>query len=304
MILFHRESVIRSGQDASVTFREQDVFGSGETVIRAWSVGDGPHQIFICNDIGAPADCWAGLMTALGDDYTLVGFHYRGTSGSSRPLHESETGIDHHVADAAAVMSHYELAAPLTIGWSTGVPIAYQLAATRPSLVSSLLAIAGLPRGGAGRLVEMLSGTFISGVAQASRLVPSSVMSVINKAPVDSATAQFMRRSGLASADVPPELLTRIVASYLEQDHRWYLKLISGAANSDLDDADPVRCPTQFLMGRSDILVPAPLALDTVRQLPQAELEIVPGTHFLPLEQPAVVAAAVRSLANEHIGND
>ncbi len=286
-----------------MTFREQDVFGAGETVIRAWSVGDGPRHVFVFNDIGAPADCWAGLIGALGDEYSLFGFHYRGTSGSSKPLHESDTGIDHHVADAEAVMKHYELQVPLTLGWSTGVPIAYQLAATRPAAVSALLAIAGLPRGGAGRLVEMLSGTFISGVAQMSRLVPNSVMALINKAPVDSATAQFLRRSGLAAADVPPELLSRIVAGYLEQDHRWYLKLISSAARSDLQDAEPVTVPTQFLMGRSDILVPAPLALDIVRQLPQASLEVVPGTHFLPLEQPGVVAAAVRSLANEQIGS-
>ena len=284
-----------------MSFREEDVFGSGETVIRAWSVGTGPLTVFICNDIGAPAECWAGLIDVLGDDYTLVGFHYRGTSGSSRPLNESETGIDHHVADAEAVLAHYEKRTSLTIGWSTGVPIAYQLAATRPELVSSLLAIAGLPRGGTGRLVEMLSGTFISGVVQASRLIPNPVVTLINKAPVDSATTQFLQRSRLASADVPPELLEKVVAGYLDQDPRWYLKLISGAANIDIEDGDAVQCPTQFLMGRSDILVPAPLALDAVRRLPQASLDIVPGTHFLPLEQPGVVADAVRSLIDQEL---
>ena len=281
-------------------FSEQDVFGAGETVISSWSAGTGPTGILVLSDFGAPAVCWRDFSESLAADFRIVGFHYRGTYGSSRPLNESQTSVDDHVADAMAVLDHHRMSAPIVVGWSTGAPVAFRLAATYPDRVRALLAVAGVPRASdsAGRLVELLSGTLISGAAKVARLMPNPLRSLINKAPVDSATANFLQRSGLLSAEVDKELLTQVIAGYLELDPNWYLRLVAGEARSKSSDSGPLSCPVRILAGRSDILIPAPLALQAAQRIPDATLEMVPGSHFLPLERPTVVADTLREIAS------
>ncbi len=279
-------------------FSEQDVFGAGETVISSWSAGAGSAGILILNDFGAPAVCWQDFAKNLAPEFRIVGFHYRGTYGSSRPLNESQTGVDDHVADAMAVLDHHRMSSPIIVGWSTGAPIAFRLAASYPDRIRALLAVAGVPRASdsAGRLVELLSGTLISGAAKVARLLPNPLLSLINKAPVDSATANFLQRSGLLSADIETELLTEVIAGYLAQDPNWYLRLVAGEARSKSSDSGPLSCPVRMLAGRSDILIPAPLALQAAQRIPGATLDMLPGSHFLPLEQPVVVADALREM--------
>jgi pimeloyl-ACP methyl ester carboxylesterase len=62
-------------------------------------------------------------------------------------------------------------------------------------------------------------------------------------------------------------------------------------------DVSSVRCPVTFVAGRYDTLVDVADLRAAARRLPGSRLRELPGTHFLPLQYPDVMADELRRLA-------
>jgi pimeloyl-ACP methyl ester carboxylesterase len=77
---------------------------------------------------------------------------------------------------------------------------------------------------------------------------------------------------------------------YLKHDWRWFFTLALALGCSPRLDLTGVTCPTTVLAGRYDLLASPDGVVGPVAGLPQARVRMLPNTHFLPLEDPRVVA--------------
>ena len=102
---------------------------------------------------------------ALVDQYQLIHYHRRGWVGSTHT--PGPVSIGQHVADAAALLDHLDVAPVHVVGHSSGAAVGAELALDRPDMARSLalleLSLLSLPGGqaflqGAGPVFEMYQG--------------------------------------------------------------------------------------------------------------------------------------------------
>lgn len=83
------------------------------------------------------AASYAGLATALGDEWRIIAPDQRGHGDSDRTPEYTREG---YVGDAVALLEHLDPGTPVPVlGFSLGGTNAYHLAAARPDLVSALI---------------------------------------------------------------------------------------------------------------------------------------------------------------------
>jgi len=62
-------------------------------------------------------------------------------------------------------------------------------------------------------------------------------------------------------------------------------------------DLSFVEMPVTLVAGRYDVLTSMSDMVDAAAQIPHAELRLLPGSHFLPLEYPDELATELKELA-------
>jgi pimeloyl-ACP methyl ester carboxylesterase len=62
-------------------------------------------------------------------------------------------------------------------------------------------------------------------------------------------------------------------------------------------DVSFVKCPTTLVAGKWDVLTSMDDVIDTASRIPHAQITVLPGSHFLPMEYPELVATALSELA-------
>ncbi|MBC7679118.1 MAG: hypothetical protein H7233_09020 [Pseudorhodobacter sp.] len=116
------------------------------------------------------------------------------------------------------------------------------------------------------------------------------------RVPVTPLTAWLVAHSGVmrpaASADVVVPMLER----FLRHDWRWYGELAVAAAEHAPMELGDVTCPITLIGGRADVLTAVEDVVATADRLPDARVTVLPGSHFLPLEQPALLHEALGQL--------
>lgn len=228
----------------------------------------------------------------------MLGFFHRGTAGSGRPLDESATTLSDYADDAVAVLRHFGVDRAVVVGWSVGVAVAFELAHARPDLVAGIVAVSGVPRGreGLSRILQMLTQPVTAGALQAARTLPAPLLDLIGNLPVEQ-TVSLGQAVGLLSGSVDDHRAAAVLRRYLEHDPQWYLRIAQQAAASGGAGATDVACPVRFVCGRSDPLVSPQSVLAAAGDVPGATVDVVAGSHFLPLEHPDVIMRTIRTLA-------
>jgi pimeloyl-ACP methyl ester carboxylesterase len=87
-----------------------------------------------------------------------------------------------------------------------------------------------------------------------------------------------------------------MLAEFLRQDWRWYMRLAVAAAEHQTMDLSFVRCPTTLVAGKHDVLTSMDDVIDVASKIPQAQITVLPGSHFLPMEYPELISAALDEL--------
>lgn len=276
-----------------------DVFSTDEVVLRAWTNGatDG-IPVLVCNGLGAPAQIWSGLYDDETSGLRIVGFQHRGTGGSGRPSDEGAMRLSDFADDAAAVADSFAMTRAVVVGWSVGVAVAFDLAARFPALVAGVVAVCGVPQpqDGLRRAVARMAEPARSLGLQAARALPTSVLDLVNSVPANASTVALLRIGGLISDKVSVERSEVVLREYLAQDPSWYLQLAQATLSSDEQQPKDVSCPVSFVAGRQDPFVAWTEVEAAARSL-AAPATVVPGTHFLPLERPDLVAVQIREMA-------
>ena len=97
--------------------------------------------------------------------------------------------------------------------------------------------------------------------------------------------------------EAQPEVLVPMLREFLVQDWRWYMRLAVAAGEHEPIDVSSVECPVTLVAGRHDVLTSMQDILETAERIPHAHTTVLPGSHFLPLEFPELVTAALDELA-------
>ena len=278
------------------------VRGADGTALRAWcNDGTGP-PVLLCNGLGAPPEAWPRIV-ARGSGYRVVTWYQRGLGGSERPADPSRVRVEDHADDARAVLDAFDVPAATVIGWSLGVNVAFELALQDPARVLRraggrrragwLLLLAVRPLRGAppaacpGRPVEQRPPARRRPAAAAARGEPAAVA----RAAVARRVAGAGQRDGASRARCvrcctsSPATTGAGSATWPSRSpstRRWTSRRC--AARSPSWRAATTRWST------------SPTSAPAAGSLPGARLRELPGTHFLPLQYPAVMLAELRRI--------
>ncbi|MDQ3944014.1 MAG: alpha/beta fold hydrolase [Actinomycetota bacterium] len=222
---------------------------------------------------------------ALAERYTLIRYHRRGHLGSTPP--QGPVSIADQADDARGLLDHLGVGRAHIVGHSSGGAIALQLAADAPDRTQSLVlmepAVLQVPLG---KTVKELNAYAEERYRQGDW---------------EAAEDLFLGGPGDRAS------LARSVPGGIEQalrDMDTYFSVEMPALDAwtfDATDAERLQAPVLYVLGADTQALYVEI-LDLIRRwLPQTETTIVAGaTHLLHMQQPEVVADALRHFFDRH----
>ncbi len=248
----------------------------------------GPPAILI-QGLGLSSRFWFDLPDRLaagrdsGDPWRVLTPDHRGVGRSDRPLgpYFMRTMAD----DIAGVLDHAGLDRAFVVGISLGGMVAQHVAIRHPSRVAGLVLLAttaGFPHV---RLPRLSALAYFLGLPLTGKL---------KRDPIDPVFARLL----LSRRDVPraSELLSGWPAALkteptsLRVFAAHFAAVLGHSAGAALRQ---IACPTVIACGDDDALLPAQNSRVLARLIPGAHLEIVPGGHILPANDPECVRRAL-----------
>lgn len=279
-----------------------EVVSADGTVLRGVTNDASGPPVLLCNGLGAPLVSWPSLASPAAP-FRVVSWDYRGLGGSARPADRSRISVSDHVDDAVAVLDACGIERAVVLAWSIGVNVAFELVSRCPDRVSAVLGVAGMPGGTFASMLGPLRGASRArhgvalGVARGLRTAGPVLSRVSRRAPLNDVTAAVIRRSGLMDAAARPEVLLPVLKAFRQHDFRWYFTLAVAIAEHHPMDLAFVRCPVTLVGGRRDVLVSRHDLERAAARIPHAELVMLDGSHFLPLERPDEITALLAEVA-------
>ncbi|MDQ3981077.1 MAG: alpha/beta hydrolase [Actinomycetota bacterium] len=263
-------------------------FDGTSLAVRAMGVGDG-LPLLIANGIGANLAVWRRTLYDLASERPIVTWDHRGLFESKPPASDRRDAAA-HAEDAIAAADHAGLDRFALVSWSSGGPIALQVAHRHPDRVASLVLVNAGYGHPAARLLRHLELTsalpMLAGVAKhfSSRL-QGPFRSFVSRPTI----AGIVRQSGLVgpSADIPA--LVDFLQGMASCDLRNLLEIYEEVAGeSSASVLASVEAPVLLVAGSKDPFTPVSMMQEMERTIPDARLEVYDrATHYLPLEHPA-----------------
>lgn len=278
-----------------------DVLSADGTRIAGWRSDAAGVPLIIANGLGTIPEAWPALI---GKDsgFDTVTWYHRGTFGSDRPSDPARIRIEDHVDDMVAVMDAAGLERAFVACWSLGVNVAFEFLHRHPDRVLGVLAVAGVPggtfstMGGPLRIPRRLRKPISVRIARSGRLLGPGATWLSARIPVTPTLAWVLTHTGLMLPAARTEVVVPMLEQFLKHDWTWYLDLAAAAAEHDPMDLHFVTCPVTLVAGKHDVLTSMHDMIDTAAKIPHAQISVLPGSHFLPLEYPDLLHAALRDL--------
>lgn len=278
-----------------------DFSSADGTRVAAWrNDGDGP-PVVISNGLGTPPVAWPTIVKP-DSGFRVITWYYRGTGGGDRPRDVSRIRISDHVDDCVALMDAEGIERAVLACWSLGVNVGFETALRHPDRVAGLLAVAGVPGGTFSAMFEPLRVPqrlrHHVGVAAArlGRRIGPGLDLLAKHIPLNPTVARLISHSGFVLPAATPDRLMPALEEFREHEFRWYFSLALAAADHQPMDLSFVQVPTVLVAGRYDLLTAAIDMAKAAQQIPDAELQVLDGSHFLPLEFPDELAETLRTL--------
>ena len=292
-----RTKTAMSGNAAMTAMQVETDDGTTLHVLRA---GKGPRVVLFVAGLLGHVDVWAPLCAALSDDALVLCWDLR---GSRRRHGVPEVDLARHAADGIAILDAVGADRATIVGWSTGAPVAAQILALAPTRVAAFVSIAGVWGGPVGRMIRR----WLSGAADAGP-VALGIGAMVGRGV---ALPRWIAESARSRIVLSGLVLTGLVGEHADDAaigevlaHFASLEASFAAASwsallDHLGDAQrpEVDVPSLWITGERD-----PLAGPMVTRLAAAgasdgEVWTIPGGgHFLPLEQPELLALRMRRL--------
>jgi pimeloyl-ACP methyl ester carboxylesterase len=200
-------------------------------------------------------------------------------------------------------MDHEGIDKALLACWSLGVNVGFEFARAHPDRVAGLLAVAGVPGGtframfGPLRVPRRFRHDIGVAAARLGRRLGPQLSWMSRHVPLNNVTSAAISHSGFVLPRATPDRLVPTLQEFREHDFRWYFTLAIGAAEHEPMDLAFVQVPVTIVAGRYDVLTSMHDMVEAASRIPHAELHLLSGSHFLPLEFPQELAAELRRLA-------
>jgi pimeloyl-ACP methyl ester carboxylesterase len=284
------------------THREKRLTSADGTGIAYEVLGRGEQTIVLANGLGGRLYAWEPAIEEFWSSHRLVTWDYRGLFASDSPKSKRKLAVTHHVEDIISILDEEEIGRAVFVGWSMGVQVSLDVAASHPELVAGLVLINGthghvlstgfqpvvsipwLPK----RLHQLLdwlqdNPDVAHQIARIARL---------SEAP----TWAFMRlMAGRRARDLTP-LLSRYADDVLGPSFPNYLRLFQELdAHSTYHLLREIDVPALVISGFFDILTPPYQSKEIADRMPNAEyIRLWRSSHFSMLERPEIVVPAMK----------
>src|SRR3954462_15964309 len=281
-----------------------DVTSHDGTRLTGWrnlAAGD-DLPVVISNGLGTPPTAWPTVARA-SSGFRTITWYYRGTGGGDRPAALSPIRMEAHVGDMLALMDHEGIDRALVACWSLGVNVGFEFARAHPERVAGLMAVAGVPGGtfsamfGPLRVPRRFRHDLGVAAAKLGRRIGPQLSWVSEHVPLNRLTANVINHSGFVLPAAKAERLIPALEEFREHDFRWYFPPAVAAAEHLPMDLAFVEVPVTLVAGRYDVLTSMHDMVEAASRIPHAELHLLAGSHFLPLEYPDELAEELRRLA-------
>ena len=274
------------------------------TLLAVRVMGQGDRlPLVVANGIGATLAVWRRTLYDLAAERVIVTWDHRGLF-ESKPPASDRLDAAAHAEDAIAAADHAGFDRFALASWSSGGPIALQVAHRHPDRVAALVLVNAGYGHPAARLVRHLELTsalpMLAGVAKhfSSRL-QGPFRAFVSRPTI----AGIVRQSGLVgpSADIPAvvDLLQGMASCDLRKLLEIYEE-VAGEGNAGL--LSSIQAPALLVAGSKDPFTPASMLDEMERALPDARLEVYErATHYLPLEHPARLREDLREFVEARV---
>jgi pimeloyl-ACP methyl ester carboxylesterase len=293
----------------SRTLRRERAIASDGTGIAYEVVGSGERTLMFANGLGGRLYSIEPVVEEFWRDYRIITWDYRGLFESDAPSSLRRLAVAHHVEDAEAILEAEKVERAVLIGWSMGVQVMLDLAASHPALAAGLVLLNGthghvfstgfqpfftipfLPRR-LHAIVEFLrarpgAARVIAGITRLSEW-PTTLLTVVT--------------AGSRALELRP-ILRRYYKDVLGASFPNYLRLFQELdAHSAYHLLPEISAPTLIVSGAFDFLTPAYQSRQMAARMPNAEhLHLGRASHFALHERREEVLRAMRDFLETRV---
>jgi pimeloyl-ACP methyl ester carboxylesterase len=271
-------------------------FDGTEIAARRIGTADG-IPLLVVTSIGTGLSPWRKTLRRVVVDRPIVTWDLRGQFESAVP-ETSRFDASSHAEDALAVLGDQGIEEFSVAAWSTGAPIAIELAAREPERVRNLVLVSG----GFGHTLTRLFRYFeltsafpvIAGVA---KHFSGPLQGVMQRFAARPELPGLARQSGFMAPTVDLPAFVEMLRGMADNDLKILLRTYEQVVgDSVFNSAVAVQAPTLLIVGDHDQFVPLRMIERMQRAMTDARLEIYErATHFLPFEQPDRLAEDLQS---------
>lgn len=266
------------------------------------TLGKGDRTIVLANGLGGRLYAWTPALEALRHDYRLITWDYRGLFSSDSPRSMRRLGVTDHAEDIVTILEAEGVKRAVFVGWSMGVQVSLDVAASYPERVAGLVLINGTY----GHTLSTGFQPFVS-----IPFLPKRLHALLEFLQDHKGLATQLARvsrysewplylgmrvlAGKQAKEVSP-LLTRYLDDVLGPSFPNYLRLFQELDAHSLYHVLPqIEAPTLIYSGKLDMLTPAFQSKEMARRMPNAEhVSLLRSSHFSLLERPEIVVPGIR----------
>jgi len=275
------------------------------TVLAAHHAGKGDLPIVLANGLGGTFTAWHPLVDAFQDRVRFYSWDYRGLYRSEPPADRETLEVPAQADDLFDLMDHFGVEKAIVAGWSMGVQVALEAVRKHPERIIGLI----LMNGTYGAPFDTAFGSLptrrlLPAVLQFGRAAGPLTQMVVHAVARSRYTVPVATKLHLVDGHMEDGLFYGIAREFSHLDMDLYIETLIRLAHHDAGDvlAD-VEVPVLLISGDRDIMTPTAVTDRMVREMPQAELFVVPrGTHYCLIEYPEIVALRVEKFLAEHYG--
>ena len=284
------------------THEDRRVVTGDGTGIAYEVLGRGAQTIVLANGLGGRLYAWTPAIEALWRDYRIITWDYRGLFASDSPKSKRRLAVAHHVEDVMAILDAEKVERAVFAGWSMGVQVSLDVAASFPERVAGLVLLNGTH----GHVLSTGFQPFIS-----IPFLPKRLHAVLDWLQDHQEVAKHIARvsriaeipmwlgmritAGARASEVTP-LLGRYMDDVLGPSFVNYLRLFQELdAHSMYHLLREIEAPALIIAGMLDVLTPPYQSAEMARRMSNAEyIRLWRSSHFSMLERPEVVIPAMR----------
>jgi pimeloyl-ACP methyl ester carboxylesterase len=256
----------------------------------------GPAIVF-ANGLGSSHIAFGPLMDAL-PGYRTLCWDYRGMFSSGAAASADADTVAHQVDDLLELLANENIDQFVIVGWSMGVQVALETLHRVPTRARG----AFLLNGTQGRLFRTLLGSAIVGMAvpillqllHAQARIANFLTRRIGRARTSVRSLQLV---GALSNVVDRDLMHAVLTRFGDIDWKTYARLLHRLDEHETADfLATIDVPVSIVAGGRDLITPVAQSEHLHRSIRGSVLSVVPGgTHYTPIEFPALVATQLRT---------